>query len=286
MTRHLTLCFVISLLSTASQGADWLQHLKVRQSLLDQNMVETPATVTFLKPRQGDSSYSVDAAIAYDLSRHVETFTLGPMLEVHKNSEIDQSQDTLLAGLTGTWLTGDVTQGPLVAFLDFDASYKRDRSAEAKGAQLHATLTPLLRTKHLPLHGMAKGTKQLKWLLQPTLGLEYEDISEGAAGVPTGNRVRAIGNIEADLYPWAARFTKRLVLALKYGVRLDVSESRALNDQHDRHYLRTASLSYYFAPGKTGQDQIGMGLDHVNGENPSIGLPDQQYTQFSFKVKL
>ena len=286
MTRRLSICLMISLSSTVVQGADWLQHLKVRQSLLDQNMVEAPATVTFLKPRQGGSSYSVDAAIAYDLSRHVDRLSLGPMLEVHKNTEIDVSQDTLLAGVTGTWLTGDVTQRPMAAFLDFDASYKRDRSAEAEGAQLHATLTPLLRTKHLPLHGIAKGATQFKWLLQPTVGFDYEDIYEGAAGVPTGNRVRAIGNIEADLYPWAARFTKRLVLALKYGMRLDVSESRALNDQRDRHYLRSASFSYYFPRAQTGQAQIGLGLDRVDGENPSAGLADQAYTEFSFKAMI
>jgi hypothetical protein len=286
MRRRLSACVVMSLLSTVVQGADWLKNLKVRYSLLDQNMVATPATVAFLKPRQGSSSYNVDAAIAYNFSRHVETLSLGPMLEIHKNTELEVSQDTLLAGVAGTWLAGDVTESPIAGFLDFDASYKRDRNAETKGTQLHATLTPLIKTKHVPLGGLAKGTTQFKWLLQPTVGADYDDVSEAAAGVPTGSRVRAIGEIEADFYPWATRLSKRLSLAVKYGVRLDISESSALNDQRDRHYLRTASLNYYFSPEKVGVAQIGLGLDRVDGENPSIGLSDQEYTQFSFKVRL
>jgi len=286
MRRRLSACIVMSLLSTVVQGADWLKNLKVRHSLLDQNMVATPATVAFLKPQQGRSSYNVDAALAYNFSHHVETFSLGPMLELHKNTDLDASQDTLLAGVTGTWLTGDVTEGSIAAFLDFDASYKRDRSAGTKGTQLHATLTPLIKTKHVPLGGLLKGSAQFKWLLQPTVGAEYDDVSEATAGVPTGSRVRAIGDIEADFYPWATRLSKRLSLAVKYLVRLDISESSALNDQRDRHYLRTASLNYYFSPDKTGSAQIGLGLDRVDGENPSIGLSDQEYTQFSFKLKL
>jgi len=286
MTRRLSACAVIFLLSTAVLGADWHKQLMVRRSLLDQNLVAAPAAVAFLKPQQGSSSYNVDAAFAYTFSKHVETFALGPMLEIHRNTELSAGQDTLLAGVTGTWQVGDKTEGPIAAFLDFDASYKRDRSAETRGTQLHATLTPLIRTTHVPLGGLAKGKSQFKWLLQPTVGAEYDDVSEAAAGVPMGSRVRAIGDIEADFYPWATRLDKRLTLAVKYGMRLDVSESSALNDQSDRHYLRTASLSYYFPREKDKQAQIGLGLDHVNGENPSTGLPDQEYTQFSFKVRL
>ena len=170
MRRRLSVCVVMFLLSTIVQGADWLKHLMVRQSLLDQNMVANPATVAFLKPQQGSSSYNVDAAFAYNFSKHVEILTLGPMLEIHRNTELDASQDTLLAGVTGTWLAGDRTEAPIAAFLDFDASYKRNRSAETRGTQLHATLTPLIKTKHLPLGGLVKGTAQFKWLVQPTVG--------------------------------------------------------------------------------------------------------------------
>ncbi|HEU4400601.1 MAG TPA: hypothetical protein VFT43_00715, partial [Candidatus Polarisedimenticolia bacterium] len=131
-----------------------------------------------------------------------------------------------------------------------------------------------------PLQGRAMGVKQFKWLLQPTVGVEYDDITGASAGVATSSRGRVIGNLEADLYPWAGRFDKRLILSVKYGFRLDVYESRDLNDPRDRHYLRTASLTYYLSGEK-----VGVGLDRVDGENPSTGLADQEYTQFSLKVK-
>src|SRR5260221_7479052 len=286
MSRGLSTCVVMSLLTTVALGSDWHERLMIRQSLLDQNMVADPATVSFLRPQQGSSSYNVDAAVAYNFSRKSQSLSLGPMLEVHKNTDLDASQDTLLAGVTGTWLAGDLTEGAMAAFLDFDASYKRDRSAQTEGTLLYAALTPLIKMKHVPLGGMAKGTAQFKWLLQPTVGVEYDDVSEAAAGVPTGSRVRAIGDLEADLYPWATRLSKRLSLAVKYGMRVDISESSALNDPRDRRYLRTASLNYYFSPEKDGVAQLGLGFDWVDGENPSTGLSDQEYTQFSFKVKL
>lgn len=286
MSRRLSACIVMSLVNTIVLGSDWHGQLMIRQSLLDQNMVANPATMSFLRPQQGSGSYNIDAAVACNFSPKVQSLSLGPMLEVHKNTEIDTRQDTLLAGVTGTWLAGDLTEGAMAAFLDFNASYKRDRSAQTEGTLLHATLTPLIKSKHVPLGGMAKGTARFKYLLQPTVGVEYDDVSEAATGVPTGSRVRAIGDIEADLYPWATRLSKRLSLTVKYGMRLDLSESSSLDDPRDRRYLRTASLNYYFSHERDGVAQFGLGLDWVDGENPGTGLSDQEYTQFSFKVKL
>lgn len=277
-----------AMLSEVAFAAGWVDHLKLRQTMFDMNYSEEPAQMSAVFPDEGPNTYSIDMGVSYQFPISKATIEIGPMVELHKNTNVDEPQDTFLAGVTSTWLIGDVSKQVFVAFLDMSATYKDDKQVGSEGGQASVTMTPLIRCKGLPMQGATMGGKQFQWLLQPNVGLEYENTTDAGPGEAEGSRLRGIGEIKASFYPGAASLGKRLILEGVYAYRRDLRESSGLDDSSDNHYLRTGSITYYhYFKGREDKEQgIGFGIDYSNGENPSIGLSDQEYTRLSFKIKL
>jgi len=129
--------------------------------------------------------------------------------------------------------------------------------------------------------GVALGPKTLRILWQPTVGVEQEIVSKAEQGKPTGSITRGSGTLEVALYPADDRLRKRLEWANAYTYWPDLRKTHQLKDGHNRHRLFKSSVTFYFDEDR----HFGVGVDYLRGENPSTGMPRQEYTQIAVKVR-
>jgi len=272
---------VILLLASCSlpvmgqDASSWEVHLQ--QSISDKNSATKPAAFQLTFPGKGENSYAVDLGLTAlrpsDFGR--AQWDWGVAAEYHHNTLLDRKQDTREIGFTALGEYGDPAT---IAWLpQVIAKYKYD------GVKSTGSLVPsasMTLTNFASAIGFAKGGPGFKFFWQPTLGVELEDGVKAPSAKPTGQVSRAFGHLEAALYPAAELLKNRLEIVPGVTLWQDFAKSKQLGIARDRHVLRTISVNYYL-----GSDQMfSLGLDYVNGEDPSQGLPEQRYTRIAFKV--
>lgn len=250
-------------------------RFKLRQSVVDKNVVEKPAQIQILFPRNAPTSYAVDAGLTVNVissnSSLVSRLQLGPSFELHRNNQTDKPQATFVGGATALYFLGNhVNQGTL--------AYKTDKIKHTSTWQASGKYTPLVPRL---ADGLIRGPDWLKFVWQPTVGLEYDNIVKTQQSRPTGTTYRGYASVDTGVYPAAVKLDEKLIWATSYSYWKDLSESSALDDAHDRHQLLKSSLTMYIDSMK----HVGVGFDYVRGEDPSKGLASQTYGLLSLKIK-
>ena len=71
---------------------------------------------------------------------------------------------------------------------------------------------------------------------------------------------------------------------MSYSYWIDILESSDIDTGDDTHALLELSADFYFvrAEGSPGWT-MGIGIEFVDGEDPTKGLPDQEFTRVAFK---
>lgn len=261
------------------KGSLWSQ-VSVRQTVVDKNAIEKPATVQVTWPADGKASYAVDCGITASLIKEsapaAARWLVGPTVEYHRRTETDKQQDTLSAGMTVLHIGGDITQDQAVHFTQGTLSYKRDGVKDTNGLQGTLTYTPLVPRVAI---GVAKGSRELKLLWQPSIGGEFE---VNAGGKQEGSAGRLSAGVDAGIYPGWTLLSSRLVLSGTFTYWWDVMRSKDFETGSDHHHLLSCSVSYY----TDAEQHVGIGVDYLDGENPLKGMMKQRLWQLSFRVKV
>lgn len=263
---------------------DWVAEHKVRirQSTADKNTIEKPAQFQFVSPQDGgDNSYAIDVGLTArfwgGLVGDNNTWELGPTVEYHKQTLATKPQDNLQAGLNSILVVGDVTEG-MGHYFQGVAKFKRDTKNTGNGFLGQLDYTPL--DKHLWL-GQARGWPELKFLWQPTIGLQYESSDDVAKTKNSGDAFRGKANAEIGIYPLATTLQKRLELVGRFTYWYRFADSGEYRNLPTDNRLWNASLNFYFDE----DSHFGVGVDYVNGSDPERGLAKQELITASFKMK-
>jgi hypothetical protein len=263
-----------------AQSSHFLSRVNLRAAVFDKNAVEKPAQFQATWPAGAKTYYSIDAGLTLDLvsprSPSAASWKVGPFVEYHRKTQLKQEQDSLLAGVSVLNTAGD----PATAshYTQLKGEYKRDavKSTEsAQGSLLYMPLVPRYAV------GLARGPDSLRVVWQPAVGVEFERVAKAAPGRPTGSVARLNAGVDVAFYPADGRLHKRLEVAFSWMYWRDVAERSGLDDGRDSHRQWKGTLSYALDAAA----HVSVGLEFLDGENPSKGLADQRYAQFALRLK-
>lgn len=256
------------------------KNVKIRQTTIDKNAIKKPASFQFIIPgnKSIGNSYLIDLGITYE-GCQVGAWAISPTFEYHRNTLIEKPQNNLQAGITAFAILGDVTEPGFVLVPQLSIKYKYDkfRTDDAMISKLELTgLYPRLAIGNL------RGPIPVRYLWQPTVGIQYESAANVQKTGMKGEVLRLIGNLEFALYPYATKMRRNIELVLRITYWNNVVRSGASKDvtSSDQH-LKYVGLLIYLDDGQ----HAGFGIDYSNGENPEQGLANQETTTISFKLK-
>lgn len=251
----------------------------LRQSVLDKNTIEKPAVLQFVHPSDGNKSdsYSIDAGLSLKLL-DTARWQVGPTVEYHRQTETSKQQNNIQVGLSVINVLGDVTEG-FAMFTQATLKYKSDRIATGEGLLAKIDFVPLRSAWGI---GSDFGLKQLRFLWQPTLGIQFETASNVLKTGQSGEVVRFFGNMEMAIYPLARTLRRNLELVIRDSYWLNINRTGGFSSMYSKdHNLFQVSLTIYFDDAR----HFGAGIDYFKGENSEQGLLRQEATMIAFKTK-
>jgi len=266
--------------ATQGTASNFWKRLEIRQNTNVKRDVAKPAFITFTVPDEGSNTYQIGLGALVPL-KSTDLFDLDALIDYQRNNATDSEQDVLKVGATGerqVWAmeTGGHQQAPLITFR---GDFKRDGVKETNGWQGAVGYTHLFRGAHSAIvpnlpHRFGKA---LETLYMPYGGLEFEgDDSEDESTV-----TRLVGQVSLSLVPAPVKLESELEFIVSYAFRKDVQHPSASTDT--THPLFGFEANYL---KKVGRAAIGFGVSYLNGEDPDEGFAQQQYWEFSLKLRV
>jgi hypothetical protein len=252
-------------------------RLSLRQSVLDKNAIEKPASLQIVQVSEGEDSYAIDVGVTFRLL-DTERWFVGPLAEYHRQTELAKPQDNFQAGLTVINITGDVTKDPVTNFVQGTLKYKNDRITTGEALLGKIDYTPLAPRAGI---GTSIGSDNFEVIWQPTVGLQYESADDVRKTGLEGDEARAMANIEVAFFPWAKPLHHRLQFVARETYWHAFARSGAFETFGSDYDIFRASLTWYLDGGR----HFGVGIDYSNGSDPELGLLRQELTTFSLKVR-
>jgi hypothetical protein len=263
--------------------------LKLRQTLQDPTLAELPAKITYVHPEKGNDTIAIDAGLdlnvlkAFDFPNAIrETNLLDIFTEYHKSSSANAPVDTVLAGAQFQHNLGEF--GDWGNWLGSDASFKRDNIVSGEGLLANLFYYPSnLKFGINSFKTVTVGPWQFEYLVNPTIGLQYETGNGASSKFPSGERVSFKGAFNVTVTPFVnSPYLKGLQWSNTV-IFLSHLGTSGVFDQYDRNqYLFQSSLNFYLDPAK----QVALGLDYTYGDNLTTNQFDINMWTFSFKAKL
>jgi hypothetical protein len=232
----------------ADRLATWLQ---IRQSFLDEKLVEKPATLSYLTADSSDETleagarrnqWSVAAAVIVRPSAWVKTTTsweLYPVLgyEATLSSGLKKDTDSIThrVGLAGSWLNSAAT----VAHA-FTATFDYNTDHEYGSTVLGGTLQY---TPGVPAAGVGRFTNlapNVSFTWRPYLGFTFGDVRDKGERTDLNDKVDF-----SDLY---GKLGSKLLFATHAAVITDLSLFRQLRGDKKTQGLLESSFNLYITP--------------------------------------
>lgn len=258
-------------------------QITLRQSTLDKNAIEKPASVQFINARDGaEDSYSVDfgltGSVIPNTSPNAAKWYAGPTIEYHKQTQTSKKQENFQAGVTAIHIGGDVSEDEWVHFTQFSAKFKQDKSSVGKAFLGKLEYTPLIPDLFL---GQIKGPDWLHLVWQPTVGVQFEDGSDIMKSKRSGRETRAKALGEVGLYPFGKALQNHLEFLTSFTYWRTIADSGEFNAVRDNRTLFKTGVTYYVDPKR----HFGIGAEYLNGEDVEQGLLKQENIIVSLKIR-
>lgn len=268
----------------AEEKHKWYGNFSVRQTL-DPKFVYKPAFATIIAQADTRPIYVVGAAIKYNLPSPSSHLELTPGVEWQRNTTISKEQDLFKAGVKADlnlWDIGDRGTHRWTPIIVGQLEYKRDKPRDIDALQASISTTLIFQapepgiTRSL-LPNILGANSTLAFLYSPSFGIEYA--SEGAdSGGSHVNRV--LISVRAELYPFPFALNWRLHFPATYAYRRGSSAEDGSRD----HHSFTVSMNIYFIGTSKGGPAVGIGVDFVEGADPSAGFRRQRLWRFGLKA--
>jgi hypothetical protein len=264
--------------------------LKLRQTLQDPTLAELPAKLTYVHPEEGNDTIAIDAGLdlnvlkAFDFPNTIrETNLLDIFTEYHKSSSAKAPVDTVLAGAQFQHNFGQI--GQWGNWLGSDASFKRDNLVSGEG--LLANLFYYPSNFELGINSfrtVTVGTWQFEYLVNPTIGFQYETGNGASTKFTSGERVSFKGAFNVTVTPFLnSAYLKGLQWSNSVIFLSHLTTSGGFDEYDRNQYLFQSSLNLYLDPSTK---QVALGLDYTYGDNLTTNQFDINMWTVSFKAKL
>lgn len=269
----------------------FINRLSLRQSFQGQLEREEAAFLNLVYPQNKESSEVFSFAIGYNVfNPNVRLTALRPFFEWQRNSATDKEQNVLLSGLSFQWIAREVIASDrswTPVFL-INANYKNDKVKSTEGMQASFYFTPIFNGRggrFLLLPDVVASSDYLDFYYNLYTGLEYENRSKAKNPTEDGQVTRFYNRVSAYFYPFSKALKGRLEVVADYTYRHALSNSSGVEKDHNRIFKFSTNM-VLFTKKTSGVADVKIGVDYVNGVDPTKGFEDQQMKMVTLKVKI
>jgi hypothetical protein len=288
--------FIIGLCLISTFGADGEDSFwdrVVLQKTFDKTVVPDAASFSFLSPAGSGNTYAIASALRVNVvPKTLEQFLeFGPFVEYNRNTDLKTEQNSLTAGLSFDWTTGDLSASPWVGLVTGKVNYARQpiKAADSFQASLLITGVPQARGDRPGAYWLPNIRRTLGPIYAsfgPYSGLEYERVYSAASPGQEGSVLRLVARIQLALQGKKAGPFEKFEVLTAYEYRRDIHDTTA--DIGRDHPLFVATLTYYLLKPAAADDikNVGISIGYTNGADPAKGLVKQEFTQLSLRIRL
>ncbi|MDN5213260.1 hypothetical protein QQ020_14420 [Fulvivirgaceae bacterium BMA12] len=276
-----------------------LERITIIETFQDKLKKSEPATFSYTNP--GDTSkstYLLDLAIGFNIVKSPKS-TLAINGEWHRNTQIDKEQKKDLHGMT--WNLGISNTDCRWWAIDKNTSlkYSNDRIKNTEGWVFTSYFAPIFSSKfpgilrpndvHPPEAKHPKFAKIFQYSYDVLGGFEHREtvskIDSLDGGITSG-----YFRFKATIYPASALIGNILEIYYDYTYRSDW-RSNTFEDTRNREIKKYGfNLKFKIKISdrndkKIKDAELKVGWEHVNGEDPIVGLEDQEFDKISLKFK-
>lgn len=298
--KKIFLLGILICLTLVTNAQSKIERLTLRQSFQSKNELAEPAVISFSKAQGKSASWLLNAAIGYNFENLTKNsnngiFIISPYFEYHKNTIVDKEQDNWQAGVSAEWQIRSigVEWAKWSPMFIIAAKYNDDIVKKNNSFQGNLYFTPIFRGKGqdpkyfwIP-NISSKFGKKIQFTYSPYVGFENENRINTSELSEKGDIYRVYFRVVASIlfYPNPKNRNKGFEVNGDWQYRNNFSEN-VQNLTTREHIYFTSGLNYIFYSGNDGSRNAKVGIDYVNGENPTKNFEKQSFYAISLKVKL
>lgn len=301
--KYFIFLFVMSLKIYSQQinkdSSNFWEKITVRKSFESKNSNAEPAQITYTKPKNKVDSWLLNAAIGFNIlkeKKQNKVLTLSPYFEYHLNTLIEKEQDNWLTGFALELQIRDISANSnkkWTPILISSVKYNNDNIKDITSFQGNYYVTFIARgtgmkarTFWIP-NNTVKFGNLTKFLWSPYIGFENENRISTESIEDKGNIYRAYFRINSNfsLFPNNDKIKNKFEINFDWQYRYNLIENVTNLDKISHSYFST-SFNYLFYSSDDEKKSAKIGIDYVNGENPSINFEEQSFYAVTLKFKL
>jgi len=271
---------------TGDANTDFLHvsdKIAIRRERRDDTRIKKPARVALFQADHGRADYILDLGITWDrpLLTLNDAVEFRGSVELHRNTIQSKPQSMLVASIDTSWDQhyGGNPGGTLQPTLAIELRNDRESGVDSIATSLQVAIA----SPHLGLgHYTYRASRKSVFAPRAGVGLEYDQVFANSGPGGHGQLMRANGYFELAWYPsvtWVHDdagnewFRYPFEILLETEVWYDFLESTAVDTGEDQHDLVRLAARVDLDERKN----FGIGFEWQRGEDPTRGLPDQQY---------
>lgn len=296
--------FILLVLSSYSiESAAW--DLTLRDKSKEPPKAENGAMLNYTNPKEGDSSYKIDAALNITKKNRNfnEFFSHNFALEFHKNTQTDKEIDTQELSYTyGIRLLYDNDELMAYHYFPVKIAYKIDNVKGTESTVASVYYYPELQTndaasvlnigKDIFIGEYEEGgvhPARINW--QPFFGLSREDVIQSTV-LDKGDVTRFSAGVNVTLNLMKDRIIKgqddkvkyidTLIFSVSYQYWNDLSKDEETFGTDDTHSMKKYKISYPLDL----EGKFKIYAAYVDGEDPVKGQLKQEYSEIGLEFKI
>lgn len=281
---------------------DWKRDIKLVKSLQSKSNKDEkkPAVFSLTIPDEKDASYLINGALGLNwiglfADPTLTESELHTFVEYNRNTLIDKEQNQFQTGLSFQSVI-NLNYIGLTPTINANAKYVNDFIKEVESFQSSFIVSPKITgVKNtpgkfwVPDNIVAFGSnKPIQFEYIPAIGIETESRADSDNETLNGDKVRLLYKFEANFYLFKKTDDKgrlesyRLILSVDYQFRNEFYDDTEDNLENGNFLQCGANYSLL----KNKNIEVKVGLDYVNGANPSEAFEEQDYYSLNLKIKI
>lgn len=257
--------------------------ISIRRERRDDTRIDKPARIAVYQADHGRADYALDLGVTWNepLFTLDNTIEFRGSVELHRNTIQSKPQNMLVASIDTSWdqKFGGGEGGTFQPSLAFELRKDRETGIDSVATVLQVGIV----TPHFGLgYYTYRSSRKSVFAPRAGVGLEYDQVIANNGPGGHGKLMRANGYFELAWYPtvtWVHDnegnewFRYPYTFSIETEIWFDFLESSTLETGEDQHDLIRLGARADLDERKN----FGIGFEWQRGEDPTRGLPDQQY---------
>ncbi len=288
--------FITASLQSFSQ-LDW-KNIQIREAFESPEDHKEAATISYTNPTKGQSSFLINAGIAYDwvLNKEKKKFSISPFFVLNKNNMIDKEQDNYKGGFVFNKKIGTVDANQGKSFFTTwrtTGEFVKNQSDTTNNffitSYFFVNYSRVDTTTNTPyqhkiyINAYRHFGKGFFYFIGFTAGTEIQYRAKAPKEINEGGIVRGYYDVGLSILKKTGNDDTGdpiAEIAFSNKGRYDLINSTSEKEGY-LHLIKVELLVY-----PTGTRSLSLGFSYNNGSDPIAGIEEQEYYLLALKVKI